>query len=275
LRLGTSLAQPQAALTTPCGAFMLKQARSAIERRPLVGASDLFCEALRMRALLSSLAFLFVAVLSAAGDDPPADKKTPPAKKEGTSSKKDNVPLRVGDDLPGPFHPYNVTGPHKQHFHCLVSEHGLEPMVMIFYKSVDFSNPLPELLKRLDAAIDKNPNTRLGAFVVFLPDDLPDVVGSKEKSQETNSRNDDQRLELEKKIDQAGADMKLKHVVLCMDNKSDVTKYGLSEDNLITVVLYTKLKPVAIHALPKSDFTEAAIEKVMADVAEKLVAKRK
>lgn len=228
-----------------------------------------------MRTLLSSLALLALVALSAAADDPPADKKTPPAKKEGTSNKKDIAPLKVGNNLPGPFHPYNVTGPDKQRFHCLISEHGLEPMVMIFCKNVDFGDPLPSLLKRLDTAIDKNPSTSLGAFVVFLPDDLPDVVGSKDKDQDTNSKHDDARLELEKKIEQAGSDMKLKHVILCLDNKSDVAKYGLSDENLVTVVLYTKLRIVALHALPKSDFTEAAVEKIMAEVTDMLGAKRK
>src|SRR5579875_253583 len=186
-----------------------------------------------------------------------------------------DAPLKEGGNLPGSFHPYNVTGPHKQHFHCPVSEHGLEPMVLIFYKNVDFSDPLPNLLKRLDTAIDKNPDTRLGAFVTFLPDNLPDVVGSKENDPDTNSKNDDARLEMEKKIEQNAADMKLKHVVLGLDTKSDVAKYQLNDDNLITVVLYVKLKIVAVYALPKSDFTDAAVEKIMNDVADKLGAKRK
>jgi hypothetical protein len=41
------------------------------------------------------------------------------------------------------------------------------------------------------------------------------------------------------------------------------------------VVLYSKLKVVALHALSKTDFTEAAVNKIMDDVAEKLAAKRK
>ena len=80
---------------------------------------------------------------------PPAKKKAPPAK--------DDSPLQVGKNLPGPFHPYNVTGPHKQHFHCLVSEHDVDPMVMIFHKNVDFADPLANLLKKIDSAIDKIP----------------------------------------------------------------------------------------------------------------------
>ncbi|HTU16909.1 MAG TPA: hypothetical protein VMG10_02505 [Gemmataceae bacterium] len=215
-----------------------------------------------MRTLVSTLPLLIFLSLSAAADDPPAETK-------------DEAGLTVGKNLPGSFHPYNVTGPHQERFHCLISEHGLDPMVMIFYKNVDFGEPLPNLLKRLDTAIEQNPNTRLGAFVVCLPDGLPDVVGSTEKDQDANTKNDDARLDLAKKIEAVSSDNKLKHVVLCLDHKSDVAKYQLGDDKLITVVLYAKLKVVAVHALPKSEFTEAAVEKIMADVAEKLGAKRK
>lgn len=227
-----------------------------------------------MRLLISCLLLSILIGMSAA-DDPPADKKSPPAKKEEASSKKDSTPLKVGNNLPSTFHPYNVTGPHKQRFHCLISEHGLDPMVAIFYKGVDSGEPLPKLLERLDTAITKNADAHLGAFLVFLPDDLPDVSGSKENNQDANSKNDDARAELEKRIEQAGADMKLKNVVLCLDTKADVAKYRLSDENLVTVVLYKKLKIVAVYALPKSDFTEAAVDKIMADVAEKIGAKRK
>jgi hypothetical protein len=219
-----------------------------------------------MRMLVSSLALLAFVMFGVAADDPPADKDTPPAKKKAPPAKEESS-LEVGKNLPGPFHPYNVTGPHKQHFHSLISEHGLDPMVMIFHKSVDFADPLPSLLKKLDAAIDKNPGMRLGSFVVFLPEDLPEVIGSDDK-------NDDARKELEKKVEQAGADMKLKHVVLCLDSKADVEKYHLRDTNLVTVVLYNKLKTVAVFALPQSEFTEAAIEKIVAAVADKFRAKR-
>jgi hypothetical protein len=189
---------------------------------------------------------------------------------------KSDAPLKVGNNLPGTFQPYNVTGPYKQRFHCPVSDHGLEPMVLVFYKNIDFGDPLPSLLKQLDTAIEKNPEKRLGAFVTFIPDDLPDVGGSKdEKDQDTNRKNDDARLEMDKKIEQGGADMKLRHVALGMDSKIDVAKYGLRDENVITVVLYTKLKVVAVYPLSKSDFTGGAVEKIVADVADKLGAKRK
>lgn len=220
-----------------------------------------------MRTLLSPFVVLIFVSLLAADDDAPSNK--------AASGKKNEVALKVGNNLPGSFHPYNVNGENKQRYHCLVSEHGLEPTVMIFYKGVEVADPLPNLLKRLDTAIAKNPERRLGAFVVFVPDDLPDVTGSKEKDAEANSKNDDARLEYEKKIEAVASDLKLKHVVLCLDDKTDVAKYQLDDANLVTVVLYSKLKIVAVYALPKSDFNEAAVEKIMGDVTEKLGAKRK
>ncbi len=210
-----------------------------------------------MRTLVFSLALFAVMAL---GADTPTAKKDAPAGK-------DDKPLQVGKDLPGSFHPYNVTGPHKEHFHCLVSEHDLDPMVMIFYKNVDFADPLPNLVKQLDVAIDKNPGTRLGAFVVFVPDDLAEVVGQDDKG-------DDARRGLEKKVADKAADWKLKHVVLCLDSKADLERYHLSDANVATVVLYNKLKIVAVFALPQSDFTDGAVEKILAAVAEKFGAKR-
>jgi hypothetical protein len=217
-----------------------------------------------MRIFVSSVALLALVVLTVSADDPPAGKDN------------EATPQEKGDatNLPGAFHPYNVTGSHKGHFHCLVSEHGLEPMVAIFHKDVDFGEPLANLLKKLDAAIEKNPNTRLSAFVVFLPADLPDIAGSKDENESNNDKNDDGRLELEKKVERAAADMKLNHVVLCLDNKADVEKYKLREDDLVTIVLCNKLKVVERFALPRDEFTDAAIEKIMAAVADKLGARR-
>jgi hypothetical protein len=212
-----------------------------------------------MRTLVFSLALLALIAIGVCADTPPAKKAAP--------SDKGDVPLEVGKDLPGAFHPYNVTGPHKQRFHCLISEHDLDPMVMIFHKNVDFGDPLPNLLKKLDVAINKNPSARLGAFVVFLPDDLMEVVGRDDKG-------DDARGVLEKKVADKAADWKLRHVILCLDSRADVEKYHLSDANVVTVVLYNKLKIVAVFALPQSEFNDA-VEKILATVAEKFGATKK
>ena len=92
-------------------------------------------------------------------------------------------------NIPGEFQGYNVTGRFKGHYHSHISEYGMEPMVMIVTHEVAFSDPLKALLKQIDDAIEKNPAARLHAFVVVLSDDVPDVVGADDKS-------DDKRIEV-------------------------------------------------------------------------------
>src|SRR5438270_13432403 len=80
-----------------------------------------------------------------------------------------------GSDIPGPFHVYNITGKKKGNYHCLVSEFGLNPVVMIVVRGVEDKDGLQPLLKNLDDLIEKNPNTRLAGFAVFLSSTLKDV----------------------------------------------------------------------------------------------------
>lgn len=217
-----------------------------------------------MRTLVLCLASFALAAFVPATDDSPAKKDSPPTKKGAAPAKKD-----APADLPGPFHPFNVTGPHKSHYHCPVSEHGLDPIVLVFHKDLDFSDPLRGLAQKLEAAIEKNPSARLASCIVFLPDPgtLPEVVGD-------NDKNDDARLKVAEKVEDWGKALKLKHVVLGLDSKADLEKFNLRDTDLITVVLCNKLKVLGTFSLPKSDFTEASVEKIMKAVADKLGATR-
>jgi hypothetical protein len=217
-----------------------------------------------MRTVLPCLAFFTLAVLVPAADDAPAKKDSPSAKKGAPAVKKDSPP-----DLPGPFHPFDVTGPNRNRYHCPISEHGLDPIVLVFHKDLELSEPLRGLAQKLDAAIEKNPNARLASCIVFLPDPatLPEIVGDSDK-------NDDARLKVSEKVEDWGKALKLKHVVLALDSKADLEKYNLRDTDLVTVVLCNKLKVLGTFALPKSDFTEASVAKIIKAVADQLGATR-
>src|SRR5262245_50180738 len=74
------------------------------------------------------------------------------------------APLQPGNDLPGPFYPFNVTGPHKGHFHSFISEHGLEPAVLVFHRGLEVGAPFRDLLKQLDNVLEKNARTNLAGY---------------------------------------------------------------------------------------------------------------
>ncbi len=217
-------------------------------------------------------------------DKPPAEKKTkdkekakeetPPEPKEKEKdatppgeTKETAVRLASGKDLPGPFHPYNVTGPRAGKYHCFLSQHGLNPMVLILIRDSEASDALKSLLQKLDAAIEKNPAVHLGVYAVFLPEELKDKDIVEE---------DDLRDQLKEKLeDLAKQEPPLKHVVLALASRADLGRYALDDDAVVTVVLYRKYRIESLHALPKDKLTDEAVAKILSEVATKLGATKK
>lgn len=178
---------------------------------------------------------------------------------------------KAGSDIPGPFHVYNITGKKKGNYHCLVSEFALNPVVMVVVRGVEDKGGLQPLLKNLDNLIDKNPNTRLASFAVFLSSTLKDVA-----------REDDQRDKLTKKIeDLFKPGPALKHVVLALDTPKKLAKWPLDEKADVIVILYNEYRTLAVHNLTweqlnspdKNKLSEKAKE-VLDDVRRKFNAKR-
>src|SRR5208282_2972273 len=110
-------------------------------------------------------------------------------------------------DIPGSFHPYNVTGPHKNQFFSLVGERGLNPVAAVFVRGDDLKPVLP-LLKKLDVAVDRNDRYFLGSYVVLLHDDILDdqVRAATDTKPEDLVKDDDQRAALAKTLTEAAVD---------------------------------------------------------------------
>jgi hypothetical protein len=208
-----------------------------------------------MRSLLGCL------LLSACflGMTPAADEpKDPPA-----GDKKGGPPLSAGKDLPGPFHPFNINGKFKGRYHCPVTEQALDPLVLVFTRDLDVSEPVKELLKALDTAVEKNPNQRLAAAVVFVADGLEKGIVFE----------DDKRDDMVAKIDEATKGLMLKHVVLTLDDTRDLEKYALDPMASATVVLHRKYVILSSRTFPKLESDGVAA--VLQDLADKLGANRK
>src|SRR5262245_26013225 len=154
-----------------------------------------------MRRLL--LVVLVLGVSVAGAQDPPAPKGA----------------LEEGKNLPGAFHPFHVTGAFRGRFHCPVSQQGLDPMVLVFSRDLELTDSFKELLQKVDTAIVKNPTLRMRGFVVFLSDDLPDVV-----------TNDNKREELAVKAEDVAKGANLQKVDVGLDSEKHLKDYGLEKD---------------------------------------------
>lgn len=180
-------------------------------------------------------------------------------------------PLAPDKNVPGSFHPFNVTVREippdeledmdrdlrekdkekytpKNKFHCLVSEYDLDPVVLLFANggALDASEGFQELLKDLDAAIIKNRGRRLRAFVVFLLDKEVDIV-----------KDDDKREERAKEIRTLAEKLGLKRVVLTVTSSKYLPKYELDKDKALTAVLYRTLRIRYSHTFDRTDLDKA------------------
>src|SRR5947207_5209222 len=74
-----------------------------------------------------------------------------------------------GEDLPGPFHPLNVTGDNAGEKACLFCKFGGNPVAMVFARSA--TPEVTKLVKQLDAAIAKHKDAELCGCAIFCSDD--------------------------------------------------------------------------------------------------------
>jgi hypothetical protein len=206
-------------------------------------------------------------------------------------------------DLPGipgvaaTFHSYNVNGPFAGRFHCLVTEHNLDPAVLVFVRGVegrlDPKDPrkhdlrivatpqLKDLLVKLDTVADKNPAVRLETYVIFYGDkSLPNVVLM-----------DDERDILEVSLKKLADDLKLKHTILTLASRSLPEEpkdpdpklkkavplgkqYNLADDNETTVILYKRYRLYGRHDLGAGKLDQDKVDQIVGEVRKKFGAER-
>jgi hypothetical protein len=156
---------------------------------------------------------------------------------------------QVGQQVPGPFHPLNVTGAHAGQKNCLYCENGPSPVAMIFARQV--TPQLRTLLKKIDAATAQHSGCSMGSFVVFLSDDES----------------------LEPKLKDIAKEDGLKKIVLSIDNSGGPKGYNVARDADVTVVLYTDHVVKANHAYKPGALKDKDIAQVVSDVTKILPAK--
>lgn len=149
---------------------------------------------------------------------------------------------QVGEELPGPFHPLNVTGEKAGEKFCLYCCNGSNPVAMIFAREA--SEPVVALIKKIDAATAKNQDKKMGSFVVFLSDNE----------------------ELPKQLKEVAAKEKIKKTVLSVDNPAGPGEYKVAKDADITVVLYTDHKVKANYAFKKGELKAKDIDAIVGDL---------
>jgi hypothetical protein len=115
----------------------------------------------------------------------------------------------------------------------------------------DISDALTGLVKKLDEAVSKYSEQKLGSFVVFCSDDDT----------------------LNRKLKDVAAANKIQHVVFGREKFEGPENYTIPKDADVTVVLYRKKKVKANYAFKKGAFTAEQVDKILRELP-KLVEER-
>jgi hypothetical protein len=150
---------------------------------------------------------------------------------------------QVGEKVPGPFEPLNLTGSSAGQKACLYCRNGNNPVVMIFAREPN--DAVVSLIKKVDAATARHKDQKMGSFVVFLNDD--ESAGDKIKG-------------LAKKEG-------IETTVLSLDKAEGPSAYKVSKEADVTVVLYSKREVKANYAFGNGELADKDIETVISDVS--------
>jgi hypothetical protein len=160
---------------------------------------------------------------------------------------------QVGTKLPGGFSPVNVTNAELPDYagrrSDYTEQHGAGPVVLVFGDGI--TDPLKTLTKKLDAAVGKNKAARLRAVLVILREDA----------------------ETERALKELGERQGFEKVSLAIMAEGP-KDYKLSEEAVVTVIVYDRYKVAANHAFRKGELNDKAIDTILADVS-KVTARRR
>jgi hypothetical protein len=154
---------------------------------------------------------------------------------------------QVGKEVPGAFHPLNVTGSEAGKKNCLYCSNGENPVAVVFARSV--TPQVATLLKKLDEATEKNAKANMGSFAVFCSD----------------------QNNLEQTLKDMAGKQDLKKLILAIDTPAGPQDYNISKDADVTVLLYNDFTVRANHAFKTGELNQQAIDTILADVSKIIV----
>jgi hypothetical protein len=153
-----------------------------------------------------------------------------------------------GEKVPGPFKPLNINGPEAGQKACLYCRYGCHPVVMVFAQEV--TPALRTFIQRLEAVTAAHSDCSMGSCVIVCTDS-ENVPG--------------QLAELARQDH-------LAHLILAVYKAGGPPAYKLAPDADLTILLYTQMQVVINHSFRKGEFTEQAIDTILADVPQILSA---
>ncbi len=152
---------------------------------------------------------------------------------------------QVGEKVPGPFKPLNVTGPDAGQASCQYCKNGSRPVAVIFAKQI--TPAVAQLLKKIDTATGQNKEQGMRSYLVVCTD-----------------------TQFVRPLAAAAEQLGIQNTILTLYKAGGPERYRLAPEAEVTVLLYNHLTVKANHAFKKDELNDAAINAILIDLGKML-----
>jgi hypothetical protein len=154
---------------------------------------------------------------------------------------------QVGEKVPGPFKPLNVTGPDAGQASCQYCKNGSRPVAVIFAKEI--TPEVARLLKSIDTATAQNKDHGMGSYLVMCSSDAD---------------------YMERHLKAVAEKLQIQNTVLSLYKSGGPDRYRLAPEADVTVLLYNHLTVKANHAFKKDELNSDALRAILTDLGKML-----
>lgn len=175
--------------------------------------------------------------------------------------------IKVGQAIPGPFFPYNLTGNRETSYACPVTAFEDNPCVLVFVPmGEEGSDTVKKLLTELDGALGRYKRDNLRAFVTIVEPKIDGAIYQK----------DDERNAAAEKLKAWIASLMLKSLNFGLDSAQGVKDWGIASDKGLTIVLYQNYKVLDTQTVAAADLSDEKVAALMGQlVTKKMVQPRR
>ena len=175
--------------------------------------------------------------------------------------------IKVGQAIPGPFFPYNLTGNRETSYACPVTAFEDNPAVLVFVSmGEEGSDTVKKLLTELDAALARYKRDNLRAFVTIVEPKIEGAIYQK----------DDERNAAAEKLRAWISSLMLKSLNFGLDSTLGLKEWAIPTEKGVTVVLYQNYKVVDLQSFAAADLSDEKVAAIMGQlVAKKMVQARR
>jgi hypothetical protein len=175
---------------------------------------------------------------------------------------------KVGELIPGPFHPLVLNGELVDRYHCPLSDFGARPIVLVMVRGTDVSDGWKANLSALNSFEGKLHDLGMRAMAVFIDDSFKEPLAL---------ASIDKRRDLQDKLKAllgSGKEDPYPNLPVCLDSGDLLTRYPMPQGAEASVLMVKGFRLVDRVDLNPGEATAEKMAEILKTAEGKLIEKK-